>query len=363
MRSFMKKKLLGLLAAVFTLGALTGCDTTSVEVSTNSDLKDMKVEKYVTLCEYKGITVEVAPVEVTKEEQDQLLLNVYQSNVTAEHGVYNRPVVNGDTVIIDYVGKLDGVAFEGGTASDADLVIGSGSFIDGFEEGLIGVTPGETVDLNLTFPTAYHNAEMAGKSVIFTVTLKYILPGLDEMKDAMVANLGLPDVDTVEELRQYVNDYLQESAESTYLYNTQDAIMKYLMEECTIEELSEAFIESYNHVFSENLDYYGAQYGLDGETYAQYFYGMSAAEYISLYSEAQARQEILLQAIANKENLNVSDEELETMLQERAAEFGAPSVEDLLGNTTRGEYRNYFMSEKVMEFLVENANIVEPAAK
>ena len=171
------------------------------------------------------------------------------------------------------------------------------------------------------------------------------------------------DVDTVEELRQYVNDYLQESAETTYLYNTQDAIMKYLMEESTIADLSEAFVESYNHVFAENLDRYGAQYGLDGETYCQYFYGMTAADYISLYSEIQARQEVLLQTIANKENLNVSDEELETLLQERAAEFGVASVEDLLGNTTKGEYRNYFMSERVMEFLVENANIVEPAAE
>lgn len=359
----MKKKLFGLLAAVFTVGALAGCDTTNVEVMTNSDLKDMKVEKYVTLCEYKGLTVEVAPVEVTKEEQDQLLLNVYQSNVTADYGVYNRPVVNGDTVIMDYVGKLDGVAFEGGTDSDASLVIGSGSFIDGFEEGLIGVTPGETVDLNLTFPEVYHNAEMAGKSVVFTVTLKYIMPGLDELQDGMVANLGLPDVDTVEELREYVNDYLQESAETTYLYNIQDAIMKQLMQESTIEELPEAFVESYHHVFSESLDYYGAQYGIDGETYAQYFYGMPAADYISLYSDVQARQEMILQAIANKENLNIGDEELETLLQERATEFGAPTVEDLLGNTTKDEYRNYFMSERVMDFLVENTTVVEPLAE
>jgi len=359
----MKKKILGLLAAVFTVGALAGCDSTGVEVTTSSDLKDMKVEKYVTLGEYKGLTVEVAPVEVTKEEQDQLLLNVYQSNVTAEYGVYDRKVVNGDIVIIDYCGKLDGVAFEGGTASDQSLEIGSGSFIAGFEEGLIGVTPGETVDLNLTFPEVYHNADMAGKSVVFTVTVDYIMPGLDDMRDAMVANIGFPEVDTVEELRQYVNDYLQESAETTYLYNIQDAIMKQLMENSTIEELSEAFVASYNHVFSENLDYYGAQYGIDGATYCQYFYGMEAAEYISLYSEMQARQEVLLQAIANKENMNINDEELETLLQERATEFGAASVEDLLGSLTRGEYRNYFMCERVMDFLVENTTVVAPTAE
>lgn len=359
----MKKKWLSLVAAVFTIGTLAGCNAVDWEVATNSDLKDLDVEKYVTLCEYKGLTVEVAPVVVTKEQQDQLLLDVYQSNVTADYGVYNRPVVNGDIVIIDYVGKMDGVAFDGGTASDQSLGIGSGSFIAGFEEGLIGVTPGETVDLNLTFPSDYHAVEMQNKSVVFTVTLDYILPGLDEMKDAMVANLGIPDVGTVEELRQYVNDYLDESAADTYLYNIQDAIMQQLMQGSTIEELPEAFVESYNHVFSESLDYNGARYGVDGETYCQYFYGMSSADYISLYSEMQARQEILLQTIANKENLNISDEELDPMLEERATEYGAPSVEELLGNTTKDEYRNYFMSERVMEFLVENTTVVEPKAE
>lgn len=358
----MKKRFLGLLTAVMTVGMLAGCDN-SVEVATNSDLKDMKVEKFVTLCDYKNITVEVEPAEVTQEDWDQLLLAVYQSNVTADNGaVYDREVVNGDTVIIDYVGKLDGVAFDGGTASGAELGIGSGQFIDGFEEGLIGVKPGETVDLNLTFPTNYGNTEMAGKSVVFTVTVNYILPNINELQDSLVATIGYPDVDTVEELKQYVYDYLQESAELTYLYNTQDAIMQYLMTESTIEDLSEAFIESYNHVFSENLDYYGAQYGVDGETYATYFYGMSAADYIALYSEVQARQEVLLQTIANQENLNVSDEELETLLQERATETGAASVEEMLGNSTKDEYRNYFMSEKVMNFLVENATVVEPSA-
>ena len=363
MRSFMKKKMAGLLAAVLAVSVLGGCSK-AADTMTNSDLSQMKVEKYVTLGDYDNLTVEVAPEEVTQEQWDQLLLDVYQSNVTAENGaVTNRAVENGDTVIIDYVGKKDGVAFAGGTASGADLVIGSGTFIDGFEEGLIGVMPGKTVDLNLTFPAEYHSADLAGQAVVFTVTVNYILPNITELQDSVVGGFELEGMTTVEELRQYVYDYLQESAAQTYLYKTQDAIMQELMETSTIADLPESFINSYNHVFSENLAKKGAQYGLDGETYSNYFYGMAASDYIALYSEVQARQEVLLQTIANELGMNVDDEELAASLENYARAVGAESVEALLGETyTEDEYRNYFMCEKVMEYLVEKTTVVEPAA-
>lgn len=359
----MKKKIAGLLAAVMVMSMLSGCSK-AADSMTNSDLSEMKVEKYVTLGEYDNLTVEVAPVEVKQEEWDQLLVAVYQSNVTAENGaVYNRVVENGDTVIIDYIGTKDGVAFSGGTAVDTSLTIGSGTYIAGFEEGLIGVKPGQTVDLNL-IPENYGVAELNGAAVVFTVTVDYILPNINELQDSVVSGLGYEGVSTVEELRQYVYDYLQESAELTYLYNTQDAIMEVLMENATIADLPEAFVNSYNHVFSENLEYQGSKYGIDGETYANYFYNMAAADYIALYSEVQARQEILLQTLANELDLNVDDEELETSLEEYIKTVGVASVEELLGEGyTKEEYRNYFMCEKVMEYLVERTTVVEPVAE
>lgn len=358
----MKKKIAGVLAVLMAVGLLGGCGGDNSVAALNSDLNRMKVENYVTeLCDYSNLSVEVAPVEVTREEQDQLLLAVYQSNVTADNGaVFNRKVENGDTVIIDYVGKKDDVAFAGGTDSGASLTIGSGQFIDGFEEGLIGVMPGETVDLNLTFPTNYGNTELAGAAVVFTVTVNYILPNINEMVDSVVVGLQYPEVNTVEDLRAYVNNYLEISAEETYSYNIQNAIMKVLMEGSTIGELPETFINSYNHVFSENLNAMGAQYGIDGNTYAYYFYGMEAANYIALYSEVQARQEMLLQAIANKEGLQATDEELQAFLDEATAAGGYASQEEMLGSFTAEEYRNYLMCENVMDFLMEKTTVIAP---
>ncbi len=356
----MKKKLAGLAAVVLVVGMLGGCGNSNPAAALNSDLNQLDVSEYVTeLCDYNNLSVEVAPTVVTTEEQEQLLLAVYQSNVTADNGaVTNRPVENGDTVIIDYEGKKDGVAFSGGTATGASLEIGSGQFIDGFEEGLIGVNPGETVDLNLTFPENYGNTDLAGQAVVFTVKVNYILPNLNELVDSVVTVMGLEGVSTVAELREYVNDYLQASADQTHIYNIQNAIMKNLMENSTmVDDLPETFINSYNHVFSDSLESMGAEYGIDGETYAYYFYGMEAADYIALYSEVQARQEMLLQAIANAENLQATDEELQELLDEMTANSGYSSQEEMLGAYTAEEYRNYLMAEKVMAFLVEKTKV------
>ena len=224
----MKKKTAGLAAVFLTVGMLAACGEST---ETNQDLKQMKVDKYVTLGDYSNLSVSVAPAAVDGEQWDELLLAVYQGGVTADNGgITDRAVETGDTVLIDYEGKKDGVAFAGGTAKNANLTIGSHRFIDGFEDGLVGVMPGETVDLNLTFPEGYDNAELDGQDVVFTVTVHCILPGADEMEDAVVASLEIEEVGTVEELRQYVYDYLMEQAEVNYTYSVKDALISELMD-------------------------------------------------------------------------------------------------------------------------------------
>lgn len=198
----MKKKTLGLLAAILSVCMLAGCgakDTgdgtgAATDAGTESTaLKDMDVDKYVTLGEYKGLAVSVDTVEVDEDEWDTLVNNVYYGNITAENGgIMDRAVETGDTVNIDYEGKKDGVAFDGGTAQGYDLTIGSGNFIAGFEDGLIGVMPGETVDLDLTFPENYGNSDLAGQAVVFTVTVNYIQPAQDgEFSDEIISNFGI----------------------------------------------------------------------------------------------------------------------------------------------------------------------------
>lgn len=352
----MKRKTAGLAALLSALGLLAGCGNAEV---TSRDLNSMRVEKYVTLGDYGGMEVSAALAKVEQAEWDELTLAIYQSHVTAENGgVTDRPVETGDTVNIDYAGEKDGVAFGGGTAQGAQLVIGSGQFIDGFEDGLVGVAPGETVELDLAFPEGYRNQELAGQPVVFTVTVNYIYPGLEEMQDAVVASMGFEEAGTVEELRQYVYDYLKEEAEENYLYDLHDSIMELLMERSEFGELPETFVDSYKNNISTSLESIAAQNGVTADVYTNYFYNMGSQEYVEAVSDMQARQELVLQAVANREGLAVDDEELAAKLEEHAKKQGS-TVEKLLEVFDREDYRNYFMCEKVMEFLVENANITE----
>ena len=248
----MKKKTLGLLAAVLSVCMLAGCgaeDTgdgtgAATDAGTESTaLKDMDVDKYVTLGEYKGLEVSVDTVEVDEDEWDTLVNNVYYGNITAENGgITDRAVETGDTVNIDYEGKKDGVAFDGGTDQGYDLTIGSGQFIAGFEDGLIGVMPGETVDLDLTFPENYGNADLAGQAVVFTVTVNYIQPAQDgEFSDEVISNFGIDGVTNEEELRQYAYDYLNNNAQQNYETNVQQAVMDAFMANNTFTSVHRSF--------------------------------------------------------------------------------------------------------------------------
>jgi len=351
------KRTAGVMAVLFGMLALTGCGSAA---STNRDLSQMKVEKYVTAGDYGNISLTLEAPSVDQDQWDELLLAVYQSYVTADNGgITNRVVEEGDTVNIDYVGTKDGVAFNGGTDSGAELTIGSGRFIAGFEEGLKGVMPGETVDLDLTFPEGYDNPDLSGAAVVFTVTVNYIYPGAEEMEDAFVAGLEMEDVDTVEDLRQYVYDYLMENAESSYRYSAQNAIMEQLLAASMFEELPETFTESYRQSIRNSVEQMAAENNVTADVFTNYFYGMGSEEYVNTAAEIQAKQELVLQAIANAEGIGVEDEELDQKLEEYAGTVGYESVEALLQEFDREEYRNYFMCEKVMDFLIEHADSTE----
>ena len=364
----MKKKTLGLLAAVLSVAMLTGCgakDTGETTGSTSQGttdsvvLKDLDVDKYVTLGEYKGLEASVDTVEVDEDEWNTMVNNVYYGNITADNGgIVDRAVETGDTVNIDYEGKKDGVAFDGGTDQGYDLTIGSGQFIDGFEDGLIGVMPGETVDLDLTFPEAYGNADLAGQAVVFTVTVNYIQPAQDgELSDEIISNFGIDGVTNEEELRQYAYDYLNENAQQNYESNVQQAVMDAFMAGNTFSSVPEALVQKYSDAAESSITAMASSYGVDGYTFTQYYYGQDLDSFLSAYSEEAAKQDIALQAVANKENLNISDEELDQMLQDRATAAGYDTIDEYIGETSKEDYREYFLYDKVMDYLVENARI------
>ena len=368
----MKKKLLKMAALAMVL-MLAGCGkaeeqgepslSESSAAESSTPLHQMKMEDYVTLGDYSNLAVSVNAVKVDDAEVLYLMQNVYLSGVNAENGgITDRAVENGDTVIIDYCGKKDGVAFQGGTAEGASLGIGTGTFIEGFEEGLIGVMPGETVDLDLTFPEQYHSEELAGQAVVFTVTVHCILPkevAEEDMTDEVISALGLPNVTNVSECRTFVKDYLMQNAQTEYDAEVEGQILEGLLNGCTFAELPEAMLQSYIKRIGDNIAYSASMNQVTPDVYANYYYNMTSEQAANQYGERALMQDLALQAIANKEGLTISDEELDTQLQTYATQGGYESVEAFLGTNSREDYRNYYMSLKVMDFLKENAKIEE----
>lgn len=353
----MKKKLLNVLAILTAACMLVGCGGKETESKeTEQALHEMDVEKYVTLGEYKGIEVTMPTITVDESEVDSLVSNAYSNAVTKENGgITDRAVAVGDTANIDYVGKKDDVAFDGGTASGFNLTIGSGQFIDGFEDGLVGVMPGETVDLNLTFPAEYHSADLAGAEVVFTVTVNFIQPSAEDMQDSVIAALGIEGIDTVEALRQYAYDYLYSTAEQNYNASIQSTVLNTFMSNCEFKEVPQWLTDKYFAMAEVNINQQAANYGMDGASFVNNFYGMTMEEFVSEYSVEMAKRDIALQAIANQENLNISDEELDTTLQTYATASGYETVEEFLGEEPKDNYRAYLTAENVVAFMIENA--------
>ena len=337
----------------------TGTEAGTEDYGPEAYLSGINVADYVTLGEYKGIEVSVDAPVVTDEYLDSYIDYVLQSNmVTTE--ITDRPVEEGDIVNIDYEGKIDGVAFDGGTAQGYDLTIGSGTFIDGFEDGLIGAETGETVDVNVTFPENYQGEEVAGKDAVFTVTVNSIsVETLPELTDEFVQGLDV-GVNTVEEYRQYAYDLLMEEEQATHDSNAEIAVLEAVMAGSQIQDPPEDMTNRYYNRIIDNMTYYASLYGYDLETFLSM---QGTSEDAIRESAAQAGQEIIvMQAIADAEGLSVTDEELDAEIETNAGSLGYDDVEEYRTSLDVEGYREYMMSEKVLNFLLENAVVtdVEP---
>lgn len=379
----MKKKLAALLVLAMSVASLAACGdkevaesstelatfTPSVEIvkveGDTLDLSVLPVEEYVTLGEYKGLTLNVAPkAEIADETVDSTVMDYYYQHgsyyLTAEDFLTEGTVAETDIVLIDYEGKKDGVAFEGGTAADAVLGIGSGSFIDGFESGLVGVKVGETVDLNLKFPENYGNADLAGKDVIFTVTVD----GLVSFKDDTIKKFELPDINTLADYREAVVSMLEYEAESVYINNLNNAICQALVEACPVTKIPESIFNNQKAYAEEQINYEATYYyGVDAEFYAEIMSGMSLADYASSVAESYTIQAVIFQAIANAEGLEVTQEEVDTFVSDYVAvygpDYGITSVEAFYENNSAEDVKTVLLQEKVIAFMTENSTIVE----
>lgn len=313
----------------------------------------------VTLGQYKGLEAEKAPVEVTAEEIDaevQRLRKQSSRMVTVD-----RPAQNGDTVNIDYVGTLDGAAFDGGTASGHDLVLGSNSFIPGFEEKLVGIAADEERDLDLTFPEEYHAADLAGKAVVFHVKCNAVkFEELPELDDEFAKD---NDFDTVEELKNDISARLTETkttaannAFTDLLINAAAANMEADIPASMIEENMDSVVNEYSRYISGQ--------GIPFEKYLKMIGTTAEAfrETTRATAEAKTRTEVLLDAVAKAEGLEISEEDLEAEYA-KMAETYSMKVEDVRKYVDAAGLKEDLLRRKATAVIVDSGVPTAPKAE
>ena len=334
--------------------------------STDTDgsyLKDYTASDYVTLGEYKGLEISMTSEEpvVTEEDVDSYIEYIRQMNPVSTP-VEGRAVQSGDTVNIDYEGKLDGVAFAGGTAQGQDLTIGSGSFIDGFEDGLIGHEVGEKISLDLTFPDPYpNNPDLAGKPVVFEVTINAISESeTPELNDEFVAGLAIENVSTVDEFRDYVYNIFYQDAQSTYDNTVKADITDKIMAGCTFEKLPDEMIDRYYNGLVDEMTALAKNQNMTLVDYLNRYYGLDATTYEDKLKEialTRGQQYVMMQAIADKEGIQITDEDVDQEIQRRVEAYGYASADEYKKSTDVEALKEYLLANKVMDFLIENANV------
>lgn len=344
----MKKNLITIVAGVCALALLGGCAGEAKGALSNDN---------ITIKQYKGLEVDkVQEITVTDEDVEMSIKSDLEILAT-KTDVTGRAAKLGDIAIIDFEGKKDGVAFEGGAGTDYELELGSKTFIDGFEDGIVGHNIGEKFDLNLTFPENYGSADLAGKDVVFTVTLKALKEkNVPELTVDILKELGT-EAKTVEEYKAQVKANLEksnkESAETTLLNSVWEALIK----NCEVKKYPEGKVDEYENNMKQQYSYYAQMYGMDIDQFFTQIMGMSAKE----MAKNTVTQQLAIALIAEKEGLTIDDKAYEAGVKELAEQYGYQDKEDefvkAYGEDT---IREALLQEKVGNFLVDNCVQVEP---
>lgn len=323
-------------------------ETTAAETKSEAELHD---EESITLGEYKNLDLTAKEEPVTDEQvETRLKALCAEYPVTIE----GRPAQEGDTANIDYSGTKDGVAFDGGTAEGYDLKLGSGTFIDGFEDGVIGMNVGDEKDLNLKFPDDYSSADLAGKEVVFHVKLN-ALKSEDESKvdDDLAKRYYNDDSATLDQLKEEVRSQLQAEADSQYFNAAGSELLNEVIANSEITTDPDAVDDMFNQL-KNTYTSYASSYGLDLDQFLSMFLGTDENG-LRDTAETLVKQQMALDAIQEKENLTATDEQKDKLAVmnyfKNAAQMTATYGED--------SANQIFDMGAVYYYLIDNAHFVE----
>ncbi len=335
------KRIVSLILAVLMLSMLIGCGEKDRIM-----YKNIKLSDYVELADYKNVKVDTSSDDF-KEMYDSFIELDVENNNFYDNKTEGK-VAEGDVANIDYVGKKDGVAFEGGTAEGYDLGIGSGSFIEGFEEGLIGVNIGDTVDLNLTFPEDYQSEELAGKAVVFTVKVNYVKSDKALEPKEYYKKLGFKT------LKDYEKDVKERTIEN-FVYET-------VAEKCKVKKYPKDDEEFLQKQLTAMLTSQLTAYGMTLESYLTQN-NMTKDDFNNNLLENDVRpmmeQSMPMYAILDKEKIKVTQKDIDEKIKEIVAEQDNGSVTEKELREYYGDYyfENVVANEKAIDVIVKYADV------
>lgn len=333
-------------------------EDTSEDTPTTAELMaGIDVEKCVTLGDYKDVTVEKTIQSVTDEDVQNEIDNAL-ANYPVE---VDQAAKEGDTVNIDYVGKIDGEEFDGGSDQGADLKLGSGKFIDGFEDGLIGARKGETRTLNLTYPEDY-TQDLAGKAVEFTVTVNAVKEPLSEPTDQWVAD-NIEGYDNIADYKAGIRSEQEENNEQTADNQVRYAAWTQVIDNCTINEYPETLVEVGKKLYEQQVETYAKYAGMELDAYIESS-GLTQEEYQSNmeeYGKNVAAQALVCQAICDKEGFAIGDDDYQKALQDMLTEYGC-TEDELIQTYGQDNVEQSIMLNRVSNLILENANVTEVQA-
>lgn len=321
----MKRKMTAVAAVICAASMLmTGCGA-----------KELSNE-YVTVSAYKGVEIEKieASAEVTDEEVEAKIESTL-SDFAESVEVTDRAAQEGDIANIDYVGTKDGEAFDGGSYEGYDLELGSGSFIEGFEEGIVGHNIGENFDLNLTFPENYKSEELAGQDVVFNVTLNSLsVKEIPELTDDFVKENLSEEAETVEEYKAELKKEMQETNDESYRSSLREAAWNAVLENTTVNEYPEEEVQKYVDMIRSEYETMAGYYNLEFDEFLETYMGMDEETFETQVKEVaqnQVKSDLVRDLLAdNVKGIDKSDKAYENVYAEYAKYYSYDDVETFL---------------------------------
>ena len=351
-------------AVVLTAVVLAGCSNNTSSASIQ--VENYNVDDYVTLGQYKDFEIEYEQTQmVTDEEVEDHIQEMLIMNTTYEELTDRDTVQKGDYINLDYEGKVNGEAFSGGTAKDDIIQVGSAGFIAGFEDQLVGKKIKTTFDVNVKFPETYSDKKLAGKDAVFTVTINSINKKVEPVLNDEFVQRASSESKTVAEYKQEVKKFLQQQKEVLALQYKQYMAETQAMENAKVSGFPKGMIEKMVAEYKETVRKMAKESSKEYKDYLKETFSLEEKEFdekLKEYMEETAKTNLILEAIEKKENLTMTDSEMEAAILEYAQENGMESKEELYKTYKESEVKRYVQQMKVLTFIDNSAKLVQPSS-